>query len=158
VEEGLGATPKAGENAGRKLTHSNVVRMARVLPAASADAVLDIPPGLDPAKSRLVGLIQSEKTMHVFGAAQVALPGAGSARLSGRVVDRAGRGVAAVLVQACSGSACVPVVTDESGFFVMEAVVPGKYTLAAGAATAVREVELAAGQDVALRLPAAVTH
>jgi len=158
VQEGLGATPTAGENAGRKLTHSNVVRATRVLPAASADSVIELPPGLDLAKSRLIGLIQDEKTMRISGAAQVDLPAAGSARLSGRIVDSAGRGAAGVLIQACNGAVCVPVLTDNTGFFVMSAVAPGKYTLAVGASAPVQEVALAPGQVLSLSRPLVMTR
>lgn len=153
VQEGLGATPTAGENAGRKLTHSNVVRAAKVLPAASADAVIELPPGLDPARSRLVGLIQDEKTMHISRAVQVDLPASGGARLSGRVVDSAGRGAAGVLIQACNGAVCVPVLTDNAGFFVMNAVAPGTYTLAVGDSAPTQEVALAPGQALSLSQP-----
>ena len=158
VQEGLGATPTAGENAGRKLTHSNVVRAARALPAARADAVIELPAGLDAAKSRLIGLIQDEKTMRISGAAQVDLPTPGSARLSGRVVDGAGRGAAGVVIQACNGAVCVPVLTDNAGFFVMNAVAPGKYTLAVGASAPVQEVALAPGQVLNLGQPLVVTR
>jgi hypothetical protein len=158
VQEGLGATPTAGENAGRKLIHSNVVRAAKVLPAASTDAVIQLPSGLDPGKSRLIGLVQNEKTMHISGATQVGLPASGSERLSGRVVDRTGRGAAGVLIQACNGAVCVPVRTDNAGFFVVDAVAPGKYTLAVGASAPVQEVALAPGQALSLSQPLVVTH
>jgi len=157
VEEGLGATPTAGENAGRTLAHSNVVRTARELPAASADAAIEVPPDLDPARSRLIGLIQDAKTMRILGAAQIDLA-PGSARLSGRVVDGTGHGAAGVLIQACNGSVCVPVLTDSAGFFVVEAAAAGTYTLAVGGSAPVREVVLAPGQTLSLDPPLVVTR
>ena len=158
VQGGLGATPTAGENAGRKLAHSNVVRAARVLPVSTTDAVIDVPAGLDGAQSRLIGLVQDERTMRVLGASQIDLRNVLPARLSGRVVDAKGHGAAHVVVQVCNGSVCVPVLTDSAGFFVMQAVAPGKYTFAVGASAPAREAALAPGQSLDLGLPLVVAH
>ena len=70
VESGLGATPTAGENAGRNLLHSNVVRSVKQIPASAADVILELPRDLKPHSSSLIGLIQDGVSMRIAAAAQ----------------------------------------------------------------------------------------
>ena len=153
TEAGLGASPTAGENAGRRLTHSNVVRSFVVLPAVSAEARFAVPPGVDLAQSRLVGLLQDPRTMRILGADQAVIPAHAAARLTGKVIDAAGQAVTNAAVQACSGTVCVPAVTDSSGTFVFERLAPGNWSVAFYSKTPAVQVALAAGQDMSLGQP-----
>ena len=131
VEEGLSSNPTAGENKGRKLFHSNVVRGAVTLPSAGGDTVMQIPPGVDMGKSHLVGLLQDSTTMKIWLAAKAIIGVAASqaGRMTGRVVDPAGKGIAAVNVKACSDTLCIPAATDRDGFFSLEGLPAGSYTV-----------------------------
>ncbi len=126
VEDGLGALPNAGENAGRRLSHSNVVRSVTMLPAASGDTRIEVPAGVQPARTRLVGLLQDARTMRIIAADQAALPAGVAGSLSGRVIDGSGAAIARAMLQACSGALCVPAITDNSGTFVFNGLAPGQ--------------------------------
>ena len=132
AEGGLGATPTAGENAGRTLLHANVVRSVRQISAAGGEVVIDAPAGIDPARSRIIGLVQDPGTLRIYAAAQAfltspaagallpagTLPSPSGAKITGRVVDSHGRGVSSVPVQACSGTLCIPGVTRRRGLLL----------------------------------------
>jgi hypothetical protein len=156
VEDGLGALPTAGENAGRRLSHSNVVRSVTLLPAASGDARIEIPTGVQPARARLVGLLQDARTMRIIAADQASLPVAAGGSVSGRVIDGSGRAVAGAMIQACSGSLCVPALTNDSGTFVFNGLAPGRYSLAAGPDVKPVEVTVMTGQPFTLSAPIVV--
>ena len=161
VEDGLGALPTAGENAGRRLSHSSVVRSVAILPSAGGDARIAIPGGVQVSRARLIGLVQDTRTMHILAAGQAALParaavsgGPGAAAsLSGRVIDAGGTGVKATMVQACSGAICIPAFTDSTGAFVFDGLAPGRYSIAVGPDAKPLEVTLEAGRPVVLGRP-----
>jgi hypothetical protein len=158
VEEGLGATPTAGENVGRHLVHSNVVRSFTVVPAATADARVEVPAGVQVSRSRLVGLIQDARTMRILAADQVALAARASATLSGRVIDARGLAVGGARVQACGDAACVPAVTDNGGTFVFAGLAPGRYSIAVESGPAPTVVTLESGGHLVLRQPIVFTR
>jgi hypothetical protein len=166
VESGLEAKPTAGENAGRTLMHANVVRAVVLGPATSGDTVIKAVSGIEPAHSRIVGLLQDAKSLRIYAAAQAFLTAATGAavpvfkrstvegaRISGRVVDGSGRGLAGVALQACSGALCIPGVTDERGFFSIPGATPGIYTLKAGSGGSYARVIEVDRQDVSLSQP-----
>jgi hypothetical protein len=74
TEGGLEATPTAGENAGRRLVHSSVVRSVKVLPAQTVDAQIDVPVGVDVTRASLIGIVQEKRTMRILAAARAAFP------------------------------------------------------------------------------------
>ena len=149
IEEGLGARPTAGENAGRQLRHSGVVRAFAMLSSSGGEAVLSVPPGTDPLRAFVVGLLQ-EHTLRVAAAARADLPSAG-ASLDGRVTDGQGRAWAGAIVQACNGNVCVPAVTDSTGAFHFDELSPGNWSIVAGPSAGAVEVHLDAGQVLQLR-------
>jgi hypothetical protein len=127
VEQGLSATPNAGENAGRTLVHSNVVRAVKVVPAAGGDIVLSVPKAT-PGKTRgLIALLEDSGTMHILAAA--GSTAAGENELSGRIIDDKDRPVPGVLIQACSASLCIPARSDGQGYFTLRGVPAGRYEL-----------------------------
>jgi protocatechuate 3,4-dioxygenase beta subunit len=124
-----------------------------MLPAAGGDARIDIPNGVQAARSKVVGILQDERTMHILAADAAALPASSAARLSGRVIDGSGKAVAGAMIQACSGSVCVPAWTDAKGAFVFDGLAPGVYSLALDPKVKPLEVMLRAGQPYALSRP-----
>ena len=158
AETGLGAVPTAGENAGRRLVHSNVVRAFMLLPAESGETRFAVPPGIDLARCTLVGILQDPRTMRMSAADQAVIPVHAAARLTGKVQDAAGRPRGGVVVQACSGTVCVPVVTDSSGGFVFEQLAPGSWDLAVDPGKPAVTIALAAGQDLTLQAPLVREH
>jgi hypothetical protein len=153
VEQGLGAKPNAGENAGQALLHSSVVRTVAMLPALGGKARLEVPTGVDLARASLVAFLQ-EPTMRITAADRAAV----SARLSGRIVDPAGRAVSGVMVQACSGQKCVPAFSDAAGAFTFEGMEPGNWSLAAGPDAKPVVVSLVSGQALSLGSPLVVSR
>jgi len=129
VEQGLSATPNAGENAGRTLVHSSVVRAVKVVPAVGGDVALQFPPAAAGATRGLIALLEDARTMRILAAAQAGLPETGGSELSGRVVDTEGRAIAGVQIQACSATLCIPSRTDEQGFFTLRGMPAGSYEL-----------------------------
>ena len=63
-----------GENAGRKLTHDNVVRAFQTVPATARGTVsLTVPADFDLRNGAVVAYVQAQQTLAVRGAAQVNL-------------------------------------------------------------------------------------
>lgn len=63
-----------GENAGRKLTHNNVVRAFQTVPAAAHGTVtLNLPAGFDPANGAVIAYVQGKERLDVRGASQLNL-------------------------------------------------------------------------------------
>jgi len=127
VEGDLTARPDAGENAGRALVHSNVVRAAKIVPASTTEVALDVPPAARGAVRRIVVLLQNASTLRILAAAQTEV--AADAKLSGRVMDPAGRPVSDVLIRACSSKLCVPGATGGDGYFELHGLLPGFYEM-----------------------------
>jgi hypothetical protein len=127
VEGTLSARPNAGENEGRSLVHSNVVRAVKVVPASSGEIALDTPPAAGGTMRRIIVLLQDSRTMRIFGAAQSELAESGAKELSGRVVDEAGNAIAGVLIQACGAALCIPGRTDRNGYFTLHGIPAGTY-------------------------------
>jgi hypothetical protein len=150
VESGLGRTPNAGENAGRKLTHSNVVRAVKEVAAATGDAVLELPPDLDLRNSAVIGLVQDRATMRIDAAARVPLGDRTAGRITGHAFDVRGNGIPGIEVQACSTDMCIPAVTDRMGSFRMDNVPPGTYAVTIGTSTPPATVTVAAGMTLTL--------
>ena len=77
VQRGLASEVKAGENAGRKLTHENVVRdfaVLRIGPAGSAvDAELRVPGASDRSELGVIVYVQDRATRRIVGAARANL-------------------------------------------------------------------------------------
>jgi len=129
VEGDLAATPNAGENAGRRLEHSNVVRAAMIVPASNGDVTLEVPPPTPGTTRRIVALLESSSSLHVVAATQVRLTDAPGDELSGRVFDSTGMPVSGALIQACSASLCIPARTDTDGRFVLSGMHSGSYEI-----------------------------
>lgn len=91
--------------------------------------------------------------MKIYAADQAAMPGQAAARLSGKVIDAAGRPVAGVLVQACSGTVCVPAVTGAEGTFLFEQLDAGSWSLVFSPSAPAARVVLAPGRQVSLSQP-----
>jgi len=127
VEGDLKATPNAGENTGRALVHSNVVRAAKVVPAATTELSLDVPAATPGATRRIVAVLESSSTLRMLAAAQAELPVDGV--LSGRIIDAMGKPVSDVLIRACSDKLCIPGVTGKDGYFELRGLPPGKYEM-----------------------------
>lgn len=153
VEDDLGARPTAGENAGRDLHHSGVVRSAALVPGSGGQVSLTIPRGTDLAHAAVIGLVQDSRTMKIFAADRAPVTDGTTARISGRVTDGGGHGVEGVTVQACSGSVCVPATTGSDGAFDVPGLKPGTWSLTAGAHTRAVRVELGPGEAKALAEP-----
>ncbi len=149
VEDGLQGRPNAGENSGRELLHSSVVRSVAVLPAGGGETLVSIPAGVDLSRASLVGLLQ-ERSMRIVAADRASPAPRVSAKLSGRLVDPSGRGLPGFTVQACSGSVCVPAVSDANGAFTFDDLAPGSWSLVAGPKVKPRDISLAAGQSIDL--------
>jgi hypothetical protein len=74
TESGLATDVRAGENAGRHLTHAPIVRRLRPLGRVAggelhADATIDSDPSWKPGALRTVVLVQLAQTMRIVGAA-----------------------------------------------------------------------------------------
>jgi hypothetical protein len=91
--------------------------------------------------------------MRIIGAGQAAFTGRAAARLTGKVVDVVGRKVAGARVQACSGTVCVPAVTDDGGTFVFPRLAPGTWSLVLDSTGKAVQVTLAAGAGASLDRP-----
>jgi hypothetical protein len=143
VEGDLKARPNAGENAGRNLVHSNVVRAVKVVPAASGEVTLDVPRPASGTSRRVIALLQNPSTLRIYAAAEAALATDGDSSLSGRIIDAAGKPVPGAPIQACSGRVCIPATTDAAGYFTLTGVQPGSYEIdfASPAAASVRFFE-----------------
>jgi hypothetical protein len=143
VEGDLKARPNAGENAGRSLVHSNVVRAVKVVPAASGEVTLDVPRAASGTSRRVIALLQNPSTLRIYAAAEAALATDGDSSLSGRIIDAAGKPVPGAPIQACSGRVCIPATTDAAGYFTLTGVQPGSYEIdfASPAAASVRFFE-----------------
>ena len=148
VEGGLSSTPGAGENAGRKLTHSSVVLSAVTRSAGGGDIPLYLPSGADISQSSVVALLQDKATMKIILAARAAILADG--RVSGRVVDSSGKGIAETLIQVCSDRLCVPATTGAEGFFTLEKLPAGSYTVSLNDGAPVARFLLAKGQSLQL--------
>jgi hypothetical protein len=153
TEDGLSATPTAGENAGSRLAHSSVVRSVKVLPAHSLDEQIDVPTSVDVSRASLIGILQERKTMRILGAARAAVPRLSSAGIIGRVVDSKGTGIGGVRIEACSGVVCVPSATDANGSFVFSGLAPGRYSIAFVGNSSIVEIAVKGGQVATLRQP-----
>ena len=70
VQETTNNDVKSGENRGRKLAHANVVRTFKSIrnPTATGNIELNIPEGLDPSNTTVIGYIQHISGTPVFGA------------------------------------------------------------------------------------------
>ena len=143
VEGDLKASPNAGENAGRNLVHSNVVRAVKLVPAASGEVTLDVPAATAGASCRVIALLQDPSSLRIFAAAEAALTTDRVHSLSGRIVDATGKPVSGASVRACSGRVCIPATTDAAGYFTLTGVQPGSYEIdfASPAAASVRFFE-----------------
>jgi hypothetical protein len=157
VEDGLDATPTAGENARRPLIHSNVVRSLTVLSPGAVDARIEIPAGVQTSRSRLVGIIQDDRTMRILAADRVTLPTAG-ATLSGSVIDTRGIPVRGAMVQACNDVVCVPALTDRNGTFVFNGLAPGRYSIAVDSGPEPLAVTLESGRSLVVSRPIILTR
>jgi len=150
VEAGLGAMPTAGENAGQRLRHSDVVRSMTTLTAAAADVVLSLPRDADLGRSAVVGLLQDPGTMRISFAARATIRAEKGGGISGRVVDPAGHGRAGVLVQACSDRVCVPAATGVHGGFALVGLPAGSYRISLNNAQPVLTVTVSDSRTVSI--------
>ena len=81
TQDGLESRVRAGENAGRRLRHSAVVRSLRplgVIPAGdngwSGDSRLERPKEAKPDQCRVVAFVQERESRKILGAASAACP------------------------------------------------------------------------------------
>ena len=78
AESGLTSHPTRGENEGRALPHTAVVRSLRVLGEARSGAELAakllLSPNWNRAALKVVVFVQEMKTRHIVGAAQMQVP------------------------------------------------------------------------------------
>ncbi len=148
VEDGLHSKPIAGENSGRELKHTHVVRRSQLL-EQTGEFNFTVGHQIDWANSSIVVLLQDQKTLHIWAAKRMRLPDrtpvSEMSRWSGRVLDRLGNPIARVSLQACSTKLCVPGSTDEDGRFVFAALPAGHYSLTVGTSVEVVEVALSGG-------------
>ncbi len=150
VESGLGATPTAGENAGRNLLHSNVVRTVKQLPASSADVVIELPKDLNTQSSSIIGLIQDSVSMRITAAAQILISGRAAASDQRPSCGCCGRCVPGIQVQACSTELCIPGVAARKDSFHFVDIPPGTYTISVGATSPSSTIALAKGASLTL--------
>lgn len=132
VEDGLVQRPTAGENAGRTLRHTHVVRAFATLAFPGGTTAIDLPPGVSLAESRVIVYVQDPVTLSIVGANAVGLStlastAAAATRVVGQVFDSTGGGVAGALVQACSDNLCVPAASDQAGRYLLKGIPPGRY-------------------------------
>jgi len=80
TESGMTSTPERGENKGRRLTHTSVVRTLTNLGrldakngAYTAEALLNLQPDWDRHNVKLVLLVQDRSTLRIIGAASLKL-------------------------------------------------------------------------------------
>ncbi|MFB6278551.1 MAG: DUF1223 domain-containing protein [Salinibacter sp.] len=74
VERGLSQSVSRGENAGRTLRHTNVVRAFKTVPAEQSQVVtLNAPSDLDPGQSSIIAYVQDRRSKDVLGAARTEL-------------------------------------------------------------------------------------
>ena len=77
VERGLSQDVTRGENANRRLRHTNVVRDFQSTPASQTQTIsLDAPSELDPSKASVVVYVQNQSSLQILGAARVDLQSA----------------------------------------------------------------------------------
>lgn len=160
VQDGLVQRPDAGENAGRTLRHDAVVRSFSLLPATGGVVHLSVPPAPGAGSIRVVAFVQTT-SLAIVGANELELgrkaqTGATKARIAGRLLDGAGRGVANALVQACSTTLCLPARTDPTGRYSVTGVPAGHYDIKLflprrdAKPLATLPVEVRAGEDISL--------
>ena len=129
-------------------------------PAAGGRGGLAVPPGVRLGRSRVVAFVQTS-SLAIVGANEVELGGVvlkagGPARVSGRLLDRAGGGVNGAQVQACSDKLCLPAATDSSGRFSVTGIPAGRYDLKlflpkrSANPVVTLPVEVRAGEDISL--------
>lgn len=74
VSEHVSTEVKRGENAGRTLTHNNVVRAFTTVKAtADGQVTLPVPADFTPAEGAIIGYVQQENTLATLGAARVGI-------------------------------------------------------------------------------------
>lgn len=151
VEDGLHSKPNTGENSGRELKHTHVVRRSQAFERAG-EYNFALGPGIDKANSSIVVLLQDPLTLRILAAARAKLPGQASvsqmSQWNGRVTDSRGNPKSKVSLQACSARLCVPGSTDENGLFTFPSLPPGHYSLTVGTTDDVVEVTLSGGRTV----------
>lgn len=160
VESGLVQHPTAGENAGKTLRESGVVRGYARLPAKGGTAELPIPEGMKLSAARVVALVQDEST-HVIVGANESAPLSSVPRdattVRGSVVTETGAGSEGVLIQACSDTLCIPGKSDARGRFSLPRVPSGQYTIkfypAGTASGSMFSLPLVAEADEQITLP-----
>lgn len=69
VERSTSQNVSRGENRGRTLSHTNVVRVFETLPATSGSRTLSFPDGLSPSNTSVVAYVQESEVGAVLGAA-----------------------------------------------------------------------------------------
>ncbi len=130
VEGDLRAKPNAGENAGRSLVHSNVVRAVKIIPAANGEAVMNIPPATAGTTRRIVAILENSSTLRMLAAAQAELTAPAADSLSGRIIDNDGKpvpGRAHTGVQS-NGLHSQPRLTAD-GYFALDSLPTGSYEI-----------------------------
>ncbi len=78
VEDGLASDVKRGENQGRRIEHAGVVRVLEKLGASTAgasfDHLLELEPGWDRSKLRLIAFAQDQRTRRIVALGALELP------------------------------------------------------------------------------------
>ncbi len=114
---------------------------------------MSIPAGVVLSRSRLVGIIQDGQSLKILGAAEASFPTSPGASISGRVVNEKGTAAAGIRIQACSGTACVPARSGAGGWFTVDGLASGTWSLALEDLPPSVSVPVTGGQSVAIQQP-----
>lgn len=145
VEENLISTPTAGENRNRELHHVSTVRAAGRAESNSYSIELSVADGVNGANASVIVLVRSVGEAEIIGAMRLDLPTALVGSVRGSVLDSDGVPITDSVLQFCTELLCIPVVTDESGEFLISDLAPGPYLVKTGEASIPIEVTVEAG-------------
>lgn len=127
LHSGITTFVPSGENAGRTLTHENVVRDTVHAPADAGEVVLRVPADVPEAGASVIAIVQDVASLAVHGA-ELAEVGAPAAALSGIVGDASGAPLPGAVLQACA-EVCVAATADDEGAWRIDGLTAGDWSL-----------------------------